>query len=394
MLKNPFFTYVGTFGLVLLLYELDWSDIYPPTSLSLLLFLSATFLAAIIFGVLIQPLVASATEYSPGLLNRYTGILVIATFAGEIALSGGIPLLRVIAGEKFFNIEADATHLHAFVLWTVYGVIRFADFLYTRRFQFLAEAALPVLFYGLMVYRGPALICLITYGFLILIRFRLQLHHYMLGALTGIFLLFLNGVLGDIRSPGQEQLGSPSVAFQESGIPATFFWSYLYATLGMANFQLSIDKLPPDQGSVSEFIGTELLPDTISKRLLPHLNPKIQSGQGNLVTRDQLYSWEQPQVSPGLNVSTIYGRSYGYFGWLGVSVMFAVLSFFIVCYLLLMQRSPYQAPCLALLNTMVVLCLFNNMIASAAMFPLLVLPLVLPPWSRKGVTQRANNSSL
>jgi hypothetical protein len=49
-------------------------------------------------------------------------------------------------------------------------------------------------------------------------------------------------------------------------------------------------------------------------------------------------------------------------------------------YLVVIFRSPYRVPCLALLNTLVVFCLFNNMIASTAMIPQLIWPLLLPPW--------------
>ena len=81
-----------------------------------------------------------------------------------------------------------------------------------------------------------------------------------------------------------------------------------------------------------------------------------------------------------MNISTIFGRSYGYFGWTGPTIMFAVLSMFIVVYLLVISRSPFRVPCLALLNTLVVFCLFNNMLVSAAIIPQLVWPLLLPPW--------------
>jgi len=85
---------------------------------------------------------------------------------------------------------------------------------------------------------------------------------------------------------------------------------------------LSVDTLTSNHGTIPEFIASELIPDTFSKRILPLLNKEISSGQGNLVSRDQLYSWEQPNVAPGMNVSTIFGRSYGFFGWFGPVIMF------------------------------------------------------------------------
>jgi hypothetical protein len=117
-----------------------------------------------------------------------------------------------------------------------------------------------------------------------------------------------------------------------------------------------------------------------SRRIVPYVNHRITSDQGNFITRDMLYSWERPQVRPGMNISTIFGRSYGFFGWIGPAIMFAVLSTSIVVCLLVISRSPFRVPCLAPLNTLVLFCLFNNMLVSAAIIPQLVWPLLLPPW--------------
>jgi hypothetical protein len=150
----------------------------------------------------------------------------------------------------------------------------------------------------------------------------------------------------------------------------------------IANLQLSVDQLKEPRGTVEEFFASELLPDTISKRILPMLNPHITSGDGNLMSRDQLYSWDKPQVAPNLNTSSIFGRAYGFFGWVGPTIMFVFLSAFIIFYLVLISKSPYAVPSLALLNTLIALCLINNMVASAAMLPPLVVSVLLPPWRK------------
>jgi hypothetical protein len=388
ILKNPFLVYLATFGAALGIYQLNWSEIYPPLSNDLVLFFGCTFVSALLLAMLVAPAVRQTKDYRPGLLPKYTGLFIIATFAAEVALAGGIPLLLIARGASFYKFEAGATHLHVFVFWSVFSTIRFADYLYSGRRLYLVEAALPIIFYGLLVYRGPALICMLSWVFVFAIKHGgIKPKHGLLLTIAGLFALLLNGLLGDVRSPGQETIGVPSAAFRDSGIPRTFFWSYLYATVPLANFQLSVDKLVKEQGTVVEFVASDLLPDTISKRLLPILNERIATGQGNLVSRDQLYSWEQPQVAVGLNISSIFGRSYGFFGWLGPVILFIVLTIFIITYLMLIARSPYRVPALALLNTLVVFCLFNNMIASAAMLPQLILVLLLPPWWARTVRQ-------
>jgi hypothetical protein len=381
MLKNPFFVYIVTFGGVLCIYQLGWSEILPRLSYDLVLFFGVTFAFAVVSGLLISTTVKNIEDYQPGLLPRYSGVFVAATCLAEVALNG-IPLLRVMNGENFFEMEATATHLHLFSLWSAYSTIRFADYLYSGRRSYLFEALIPVIFYGLFVYRGPAMIVLLAWVFVFIIKQGgLKWKHAAIAASAILLVFYINGKIGDIRSPGHERItGAPSASFKSSGIPSTFFWTYLYATVPIANLQLSVDTLTSGHGTIPEFILSELVPDTLSKRILPLLNQKITSGQGNLVSRDQLYSWEQPNIAHGMNVSTIFGRSYGYFGWVGPVIMFTALSLFIIAYLFLISRSPYRVPSLALLNTLVVFCLFNNMLASAVMIPLLVWPLLFPPW--------------
>src|SRR3546814_925664 len=157
VLRNPFVVYVATFAGALAVYQLGWSEILPPLSLEVATFFGVSFAIAALLGKLIQPAVANIGEYRPGLLPSYAGLFVLATIAGEIWLNG-IPIVRVMRGENFYEMEAAARHLHVFSLWSVYSTIRFADFLYSRRRLYLLEALVPLIIYGLFIYRGPAII--------------------------------------------------------------------------------------------------------------------------------------------------------------------------------------------------------------------------------------------
>lgn len=381
MLKNPFLVYILAFGSVLAIYQLGWSMLYPTLSAGLLLFFALTFLASLLLAWLVSSLVTQIEPYPPALLPGMTVWLIVGTFVIELINEGGVPLRMVAQGQSFYHHEEAVIHLHAFSLWSVFSTIRFADFLYSKRRRYLFEATLPVIFYLLLVYRGPALITLVSWAFLIVIkRGRLGVMAGIGTTVAALLVFYVNGVIGDLRSPGQELSGGPSPAFLQSGIPHTYFWSYLYATAPMANFQLTVNTLTESYGNAGEFIASELLPDYISKRILPRLDDRILVGQGNLATRDLLYTWRQPQIAPGINIATIFARSFGYFGWLGPVAMFVALGMFIFLYLLLIVRSPYAVPSLALLNTLIVFCLFNNMLASTAILPQLLWPLLLPPW--------------
>src|SRR5207253_7912544 len=103
LLKNPFVVYIAAFGSVLIIYQLGWSTLYPSLSVGMVLFFATTFLAAALLAGLISPAVAQIDNYQPGLLPWYAVIFVVATFAIEIAMAGGIPLILVIRGAKFFT---------------------------------------------------------------------------------------------------------------------------------------------------------------------------------------------------------------------------------------------------------------------------------------------------
>src|SRR3954462_14871608 len=96
MLKNPFLVYLFSFCAVLGIYQLGWSETYPPLSYDVLLFFGLTFVCALLLARLVRPVVASTGPYRPGLLTQYAGLFVIATFAIELVLAGGIPLYLVM----------------------------------------------------------------------------------------------------------------------------------------------------------------------------------------------------------------------------------------------------------------------------------------------------------
>ena len=123
-----------------------------------------------------------------------------------------------------------------------------------------------------------------------------------------------------------------------------------------------------------EFFVAEMLPDFLSNRILPLL------GAARLDT---------PEIGPGINVATIFARSYLYFGWIGVLLMFCWFITVTLIYLRTILKSPYRVPCLALLNTMTFFSFFDNMIAQTFVFAQLIWPLLLPLLPRRNPISRA-----
>ncbi|HEV7877816.1 hypothetical protein [Bradyrhizobium sp.] len=370
MLKNPFVIYILSFGGVLAVYQLRWSEAYPALSSDLLAFFGLTFLVSILLAFAVSGVMRETGGYQPGRLPKYTVLLVLAGAAADLIYTGGIPLILVIAGKfDYAGEDLGVPHLHVFTVTfgSVFSTIRFSDYLYSKRLRYLAEALLPIVYFILIFYRGPVMICMVAWAFVIFIkRGRLGLLRGSLIVAFALLILHLFGVFGNLREGDEsaiEKVGRPSQAFQESWIPKTYLWAYVYMTSPLANLQTAVDAPSLERRTLAEFAVSEMLPDFVSKRILPSL------GAERVKT---------PEVSRGLNVATMFGRSYVYAGWIGPTLLFTLFAALIVVYLQLIRRSAYREPCLAQLNMFIVFCTFQNMIAFSGLILQLVWPLFLP----------------
>ncbi len=104
--------------------------------------------------------------------------------------------------------------------------------------------------------------------------------------------------------------------------------------------------------SVVQFAAAELAPDFIGKRVLEAMD----------VPREDV-----ARVAPTLNAAGIYARAFSYLGWAGAATMFAALAVVVVCFTWLIGGTRYAVPAIATLNTLVLLCVFENMLSFTGM---------------------------
>jgi oligosaccharide repeat unit polymerase len=358
MLKNPFFVYVFAFSCVLGVYQLGWSGIYPELSLGLMVFFFSTLCLALIFSFFISRSIQKIENYKVGGMSTKIFFLLIFGFLVDIAYQGDVPLKMVIEGGDYNYADFGIPTFHVAIVTFggVFSVVRFSDYVYSKNPLFLIQAVAPIVFDIAIVNRGAVLLALISWLFVVIIKSGgLSIKRGVVHAMALLIILYFFGILGDVRA-GEgsiEEIGKPTEAFDNSNVPKSYFWTYVYITSPMANLQETINELPHESGSFSEFFVSELMPDFISKRVIGHLgvNDKI----------------EIPLITPELNVSTIYARSYGYLGWFGLGAMFASLVAGIFIYVKLIENSAYRVPALALLNTLIVFCIFDNMITFSGM---------------------------
>jgi hypothetical protein len=164
------------------------------------------------------------------------------------------------------------------------------------------------------------------------------------------------GALGQLRegSGGISRLAQPSKTFEALNLPEIVLWPYLYASSPLANLELTLegDTLNyqlPDDVPTQDVIFSEFLPDVLSKRLMSTSRPATA------------------EVSKGLNVATMYGRSAAYARFLGMFAIFLWFCLILQTYILSIENTSIAVPGLAILNTFVVFSTFQNMIAYSGM---------------------------
>jgi hypothetical protein len=382
MLANPFFVYVLTFGGALAFYQFGWSAIYPATTLDMAGFFLLSFGVALAFARFVGPRIESSRKHGPGLLPRWVILVPSVCFLADLVHTGTIPLLDLIRGRYVYMSFSGVPSLHVFAVTfgSAFSTIRFADFLCSygrRRWSYLLEAAVPLVYLLLIVYRGPAMIVLTSWAFVFIIERGMNAKRIGLFAVISVAVLFGAGELGKARTGSIETLGKPTEWFKKSGIPESAFWVYLYTTGPLANFQYAVSKVEPlyDVRRIPDFVVSEMLPDTLSHRILPAI--------GSVPDR------HIPQFSPHFNVSSYYGRAWTFYGWISVMCMLTLLMFAIFIYLDLAAATPLFVPSLALLNTFIVYNVFDNMIATTSVSLQLAWPLLL--WLLTGFVNRPNS---
>jgi hypothetical protein len=359
MIKNPFVVLIGIFGAALLAYQLGWSSIYPEISYGVTWFFVALFAVSLVFAVVIHPTVNRIRLHRPGTLPIWMAWVLCIGFVADIAYTGGVPLWLLASGQEYSytNFGIPTLHVAIVTFGGTFAAIRFADYLYSKNPWFFFQMLLPVIYDVLIVNRGAALITIVSWMFILVIkRGRLGIRLTTASAAAVLIALFVFGAIGNIRSGSDviEEVAQPTEAFTDSGVPKPYFWAYVYMTSPIANFiQTTNEPSPLNSPEIAELVTSEMLPDFISKRVLPLIDAESRA--------------EFPQVSPALNVSTIFARSYIYSEWTGVAMMVAVFTLYIMLYVKLMSHSAYAVPALALTNTLVVFCVFDNMIAFTGM---------------------------
>jgi hypothetical protein len=364
-LVNPFAAYAAGFTAAILVYSLDYSDLYPPLQPSLILFLLSTSLICAYLAS-----VAGTINTPPCAQERFGRhfamfVLIVAVFCAEVFASGGIPLLLLGPDADLTYRDFGIPTLHvAFVGFCDFFAVYWFD-LYVlgqgRRYLTLSMPAFGTSL--LIVSRGGFIIMLIAMT-VVYVRRRGFNRRFLVALLaTAALVLWGFGLLGELRTntvSGESiilAIGKPSDKFINSNAPTELFWTYLYVSSPLANLQLNVaDRTVTDSPGL--YFMLEFLPDFVSKRVL---------SEADIAASVPLLNSEQ------LTVSTMYGSSFVLMGWLGAFLTYFYFLLVSIFSLWVLRRSRYFVATLGILTAIAFLDLFDNMfIFSGGILPVIV----------------------
>lgn len=372
LILNPYYCYIISFGLALLIYSWEWSEIYPALSLSVTVFLIITFVLAFVVG----RLVGRKLVFTKILISKVNTEIVLSILTGytiEFIYNGGIPLFFILKGVEIKYMEFGIPTFHVFLLTfsSYYAVYVFHQYLSSRNKKLLLSFMLLLLPYILIVNRG-AFIMILTACLIIYISFINEIsikEFVILLIITSIF-FYGFGYLGNLRSFNGDSMALLNLTkatdnFKNSLIPKEFYWFYIYASSPFANFQNATIVSLTHNYDLPRFVTWELLPDFISKRIIP-----IELDYEGLNRLD--YS-----INPILTVGSMYFEPFIRMGWSGPIIIFLFYTTLVYLYIsLLPATSSYFLSAIAILCVISIFNVFENMLNFSGLSVQLIYPIL------------------
>ena len=385
---NPYSILIFSIISIFMLYTLKWSLLYPTLSASVIVFFLITIVCLFLMITVFKGITKNKKFNPHYAYKKYYEYIVVLVVIGTILdgmYSHGYPLLGSLKYGEDFGVpflHVFTSILASFVAYMLLMVITFQK---RHRLKAFVLLSITTICLFLPFSRLIIILTLLNYVWsFIYIKLRSSQFTFKKAIILMLFAcvgLYLFGVLGNYRLNVQTndstkkvtdstliyQIGMPSQSFINSKIPSPYFWDYIYLTSSIGNLQNMITYSQSSSTDIKKFVITQFFPDTISKKVYSDYSDEVK------------FNTFQYQISPSLNVGTIFYEPYYLFGWLGVYLMLFFLLVFPILYLLIIQNveSRYFIYGLSVLNTIYVFMLFDNMFTLSV----LSLQLLIPPIS-------------
>ncbi|MCT1215314.1 oligosaccharide repeat unit polymerase [Latilactobacillus curvatus] len=384
---NPFFMFIAAFSAVIFSFFFGWSSIYPSFSNEVIFFFLVMFLLAGVLGYFVKKSGIVVFKKISSTTNViWLLVLVLAGTLFEGIYNKGFPLQFMLQGRDSGYTEFGIPTVHVILLTLTAFLTTFLFHLVLSstgklRLEYIGLCLASCIPYILEVNRGMFMMVMLNCVtiFMLAIWKKIKIWHIVGAGVFFVIFMFLFGVMGNARvntsyqngrsafdSASIMQIGGATEKFKDSRIPKEFFWTYIYASSPIANFQKTVtDGKAPKKITVprvNRMIFGELIPDFIGKRALANSKYKSVNIQ---------------QITPELNVGTALSKPYLLLGWFGVAiyVLFIFGLAYVYLYFLYKLNSRFFIVGLAVLNTIFILAIYSNMVQATGLSFQLLYPI-------------------
>lgn len=353
---NPFSIYSLSFLGSLLLYFLDYSDLYPNLSSELIFFVAGTVFISFVFSFFSNSKVVVRDACRARVFSKFdfvSFVLLSFLLVAEFLYEKSIPFFSILRG-GFDYKDFGIPFFHVlFVVFNYYLCVYWFDkYKISSRRLFLFLSMICLFYFILIFNRGAVVGCFIALAFLHFYYSNLTLKSFLRIIVIVVIFIFVFGQLGNLRSSASSaygsvddlilKIGGANENFEQSNLPNEAFWFYIYLSSPLANFQNTLSDVKP-RNDYADFLIQEIIPDFVSKRIYPDQDYE----SGSLIT-------------PELTVSTAYSRGYMSMGWPGVYFQFGFFVVLVVLSNFLLSGTKHYSVGMALLTTVSSLMVFTN----------------------------------
>lgn len=390
---NPFIITSAVFLLLLVVYQLYWSGLYPLLSPAVILFFFAFSAFGLVFHFRFANRIAETVNVSAKLvllgrekLPGWMGISFIGViFIVEVLYNGGVPIVKMIQGIKvdYRDFSFPGVHIFFVTYSGYYAVKSFVSYFLLGKKWCLISFFLIFLMFAALMHRS--MLVFLVFNVLLVIGFlrgyNFKKFAYAILLLFAVFYTF--GLAGDIRTNaqiGEKNAFDTAVLMRATSaadvlVDNTFFhpmyWSYLYFSSPLANFQNTVDNVAPQfsMDNTSRLVLYEFVPDFVLNRITDLIVVDLE--RSGLI-----------KVIDFLTVGTIFGDSYAFGGWYAVFLMSVLMYFSIYIFLKFTKPGVEYLTQLAMLSVLLSLCVFDNMFVYSSLSFQLLYPVFFTPLLR------------
>ena len=385
-LANPYTAYTFIWTLGLLVYLLEWSDMFPAITTGLFVFISSSIVLTYIAGRWL----GKNGYFSYREITKFLNIKTLFTINALLWLISfaysGLPLYEILTGVDYVYSDFGIPVLIVFITCfnSFLSVYCFHCYLSNGKKMYLVYYVFCIGLFVLAYSRGLIMVTLISTTFLWLSAkgSTIKTKQVLILAIGMIALLYGFGYAGNIRTAqsvardnnanGYDyddtiilKIASASPAFTNNIIPNEFFWTYVYIASPISNLQYNVSTPHVKPYTATDFaslIINETWYETVSKRI-GEMYPQLMR--------------KDPQLVIGvLNVSTAYTRSFNDFGYLGLIIMLMHILIMPVIYIKLIGlKSQFLPVAVAIMCSIYFFSIFDNMFSFVGTGPQLLFPL-------------------